>query len=41
MHDLKCWNIFEDEPFDFPIIPWPFEVTEDRFLELAKSLMKK
>ena len=38
--DLKSWNIKEDEPFDFPIIPWPPEVTEARFLELARKLMK-
>ncbi|MDG0815844.1 HD domain-containing protein [Bdellovibrio svalbardensis] len=38
--DLKSWNIKEDEPFDFPIIPWPPEVTEARFLELARELMK-
>ena len=39
--DLKSWGISEDEPFDFPIIPWPPEVTEARFLDLAKSLLKK
>ncbi len=38
--DLKSWNIAEDEPFDFPIIPWPPEVTEARFLEMARSLLK-
>lgn len=38
--DLASWNIAEDEPFDFPIIPWPPEVTEARFLELARTLMK-
>lgn len=38
--DLKSWNIGEDEPFDFPIIPWPPEVTEARFLELAHGLLK-
>lgn len=38
--DLKSWNIKEDEPFDFPIIPWPPEVTEARFLEMARELMK-
>nr|BFD66091.1 5'-deoxynucleotidase [Bdellovibrio sp. HAGR004] len=39
--DLKSWSISEDEPFDFPIIPWPPEVTEARFMDLAKSLLKK
>ncbi|HEX7673043.1 MAG TPA: HD family phosphohydrolase [Bdellovibrio sp.] len=39
--DLKSWNIREDEPFDFPIIPWPPEVTEARFLEMARELMRK
>lgn len=38
--DLQSWSIGEDEPFDFPIIPWPPEVTEARFLEIAKSLLK-
>lgn len=38
--DLASWNIGEDEPFDFPIIPWPPEVTEARFLEFARNLMK-
>ena len=38
--DLASWNIKEDEPFDFPIIPWPPEVTEARFLEMARSLSK-
>lgn len=38
--DLKSWNIKEDEPFDFPIIPWPPEVTEARYLEIARNLMK-
>lgn len=38
--DLKSWSIREDEPFDFPIIPWQPEVTEARFLELARELMK-
>lgn len=38
--DLQSWSIGEDEPFDFPIIPWPPEVTEARFLEIAKSLFK-
>lgn len=38
--DLKSWNIKEDEPFDFPIIPWPPEVTEARFLEMARQLLK-
>ncbi len=38
--DLASWKIGEDEPFDFPIIPWPPEVTEARFLELASSLKK-
>lgn len=38
--DLRSWHIGEDEPFDFPIIPWPSEVTEARFLDLAKSLLK-
>jgi hypothetical protein len=37
--DLKSWHIGEDEPFDFPIIPWPPEVTEARFLEMAKNLL--
>lgn len=39
--DLKSWSIGDDEPFDFPVIPWPPEVTEARFLEMAKSLLKK
>jgi Predicted hydrolases of HD superfamily len=39
--DLKSWNIGDDEPFDFKIIPWSPEVTEARFLELAKALLKK
>lgn len=34
--DLKSWGISEDEPYDFPVIPWPPEVTEARFLDLAK-----
>lgn len=38
--DLQSWSIGDDEPFDFPIIPWPPEVTEARFLEIAKSLLK-
>ncbi|KHD88294.1 MAG: HD family phosphohydrolase [Bdellovibrio sp. ArHS] len=38
--DLSSWNISEDEPFEFPIIPWPPEVTEARFLEMARNLMK-
>ncbi|KYG61798.1 hypothetical protein [Bdellovibrio bacteriovorus] len=38
--DLASWNIGEDEPFEFPIIPWPPEVTEARFLEIARNLMK-
>ncbi|WP_374074395.1 HD family phosphohydrolase [Bdellovibrio bacteriovorus] len=38
--DLKSWSIGDDEPFDFPIIPWPPEVTEARFLELARNLLK-
>lgn len=38
--DLGSWNIGADEPFDFPIIPWPPEVTEARFLEFARNLMK-
>lgn len=37
--DLKSWNIGEDEPFDFPIIPWPPEVAEARFLEMARSFL--
>ncbi|XGC79917.1 HD family phosphohydrolase [Bdellovibrio bacteriovorus] len=37
--DLASWNIGKDEPFDFPIIPWPPEVTEARFLEIAKNLL--
>ena len=37
--DLKSWHIGEDEPFDFPIIPWPPEVTEARFLDMANSLL--
>lgn len=37
--DLSSWNIKPDEPFDFPIIPWPPEVTEARFLELANKLL--
>lgn len=38
--DLASWNIGEEEPFDFPIIPWPPEVTEARFLEMARGLLK-
>ena len=38
--DLASWNIGADEPFDFQIIPWPPEVTEARFLEFARNLMK-
>ncbi len=38
--DLASWNISADEPFDFPIIPWPPEVTEARFLEIARDLLK-
>lgn len=38
--DLSSWNIGMDEPFDFPIIPWPPEVAEARFLELAHRLLK-
>ncbi|MNJ96676.1 hypothetical protein D3C87_144050 [compost metagenome] len=37
--DLKSWNIGDDEPYDFPIIPWPPEVTEARFLEIARDLL--
>jgi uncharacterized protein len=37
-HDLESWNIKADEPYDFPVIPWPPEVTEARFLEIAASL---
>lgn len=36
--DLASWNIGADEPYDFPIIPWPPEVTEARFLDLARSM---
>lgn len=36
-HDLASWGIERDEPYDFTVIPWPSEVTEARFLELAKS----
>ncbi|MEK2690823.1 HD family phosphohydrolase [Bdellovibrio sp. GT3] len=39
--DLKSWNIADDEPFDFPIIPWPPEVTEARFLEIARQLLRQ
>ncbi|HEY1080336.1 MAG TPA: HD family phosphohydrolase [Bdellovibrio sp.] len=39
--DLKSWSIGDDEPFDFPVVPWPPEVTEARFLEMAKSLLKR
>ncbi|MEK2646185.1 HD family phosphohydrolase [Bdellovibrio sp. BCCA] len=38
--DLGSWGIGQDEPFEFPIIPWPPEVTEARFLELARNLLK-
>jgi len=38
--DLKSWGIRDDEPFDFPIIPWPPEVTEARFLEFASKLLR-
>nr|WP_295901143.1 HD family phosphohydrolase [uncultured Bdellovibrio sp.] len=38
--DLGSWCIGQDEPFEFPIIPWPPEVTEARFLELARNLLK-
>lgn len=38
--DLASWGILEDEAFDFPIIPWPPEVAEARFLELARRLLK-
>lgn len=36
--DLASWGIGADEPYDFPVIPWPPEVTEARFLELARSM---
>lgn len=36
--DLHSWGIAEDEPYDFPVIPWPSEVTEARFLEMHRSL---
>lgn len=36
--DVASWGIGVDEPFDFPVIPWPPEVAEARFLELARSL---
>lgn len=36
--DLKSWNISADEPYDFPVIPWPTEVTEARFLDMARNL---
>ncbi|MFP5520737.1 MAG: HD family phosphohydrolase [Bdellovibrionia bacterium] len=36
--DLASWGIAAEEAYDFPIIPWPPEVTEARFLEIAKSL---
>ncbi|WP_413943062.1 HD family phosphohydrolase [Bdellovibrio sp. HCB-162] len=39
--DLGSWGIGQDEPFEFPIIPWPPEVTEARFLELARNLLKQ
>lgn len=35
--DLASWSIKPDEPYDFPIIPWPVEVTQARFLEMAQS----
>ncbi|AHI06507.1 HD superfamily hydrolase [Bdellovibrio bacteriovorus W] len=39
--DIASWGIGPDEPFEFPIIPWPPEVTEARFLEIARKLMNK
>lgn len=39
--DIASWGIGADEPFEFPIIPWPPEVTEARFLEIARKLMNK
>lgn len=39
--DISSWGIGPDEPFEFPIIPWPPEVTEARFLEIARKLMNK
>ena len=36
--DLASWGIGAYEPYDFPVIPWPPEVTEARFLELARSM---
>lgn len=39
--DIASWGIGPDEPFEFPIIPWPPEVTEARFLEIARKLMPK
>lgn len=35
--DLASWGIRPEEPFDFPVIPWPVEVTESIFLELAEK----
>ena len=37
--DLASWQIGTDEPYDFPVIPWPPEVTEARFLDLAKQYL--
>jgi len=34
--DLASWGITADQPYDFPIIPWPPEVSEARFIELAR-----
>lgn len=34
--DLASWGIQPNEPYDFKITPWPVEVTEDEFLNLAR-----
>lgn len=35
--DLSSWAIQPEEPFEFQVVPWPVEVTESIFLELAKK----
>jgi hypothetical protein len=35
--DLASWSIAADEPYDFQIIPWSPEVTEARFLDMARG----
>lgn len=36
--EIASWGIRPEEPFDFSVVPWPVEVTESIFLELAGKI---